>query len=201
MKIRLLTLEDLDAVTAIHQERFPDSRSTFLGKPFLRKMYRWFIINHPELALAATVDSQVVGFAVGSIGGYGRRVFRYAILEVIWGLMRHPKLVFNPNTFYLSGSFLRAFTPAFEKKEKADPRDGEVVLAAFASLAVSRSAQGAGVLLIASIERAAKRKGANLISGTVRKDNVLLQRVYDNLGWQKVLHEGSSGVLYSKRIL
>ncbi len=199
MKIRLLTLEDIDTVTAIHQERFPGSRSTLLGKPFLRKMYRWFIINYPELALAAAVDGQVVGFAVGSMGGYGRRVFRHAILEVMWGLMRHPNLVFNRSTFYLWRSYLRAFTPSFEKKEKLASSNPEIVQAGFASLAVTKSAQGAGVLLIVSIERAAKRKGANLISGTVRKDNVLLQRVYDNLGWQ-VLHETSVGITYSKRI-
>jgi len=92
MNIRPLKMEHLDAVTAIHVERFPNSRSTQLGKPFLRKMYRWFITNQPDLALVATIDDQVVGFAVGSIGGYGRRVFRYALLQVAWGLVSHPKL-------------------------------------------------------------------------------------------------------------
>lgn len=199
MNIRLLTLEDIDAATAIHLERFPDSRSTQLGKPFLRRMYRWFIVNYPDLALTATVDGRVVGFAVGSIGGYGRRVFRYALPQVMWGLVRHPDLLLTPRTFYLWKSYLRAFVPA-PKKEKAGPNDPGIVQAWFASLAVSKSAQGSGVALIVAFEGAAKRKGADIISHTVRKDNIVAQRLYDGLGWQKALHDGSSGVAYSKRI-
>jgi len=162
-------------------------------------MYRWFIVNYPDLALAATIDDQVVGFAVGSIGGYGRRIFRYALPQVIWGLIRHPNLMSTPRTFYLWKSYLRAFIPTF-KREKAGLSNPEIVQAAFASLAVSRSAQGAGIALIVAFEGAAKRKGADIISHTVRKDNIIAQRVYDGLGWQKVLHEGSSGVAYSKRV-
>lgn len=199
MNIRPLRIEDLDAVTAIHLERFPDSRSTALGKPFLRKMYRWFIVNYPDLALAATIDDRVVGFAVGSIGGYGRRTFRYAIPEIAWGLVRHPRLIFRSSTFSLWKSFMRGLIPKSKKKEETRPNHPDVADASFASLAVSRSAQGAGPFLIIAFERAMKRKGVRLVAGTVLANNTVLRRVYENLGWE-ARGETPVSVEYCKRL-
>ncbi len=202
MNIRPLRIEDLDAVTAVHLERFPESRSTSLGKPFLRKMYRWFIVNQPELALVATIDGRVVGFAVGSIGGYGRQIFRYALPEITWGLVRHPKLILRPSTFNLWKSFMRGLIPKSDKRKEAKPNNpgnAEVVDAWFASLAVSRSAQGAGPFLIIAFERALKRKGAKLVAGTVLANNTVLRRVYENLGWE-ARGETPLSVGYRKRL-
>ena|SRR2546425_3509641 len=198
MNIRPLGIEDIDAVVAIHVERFPNYRSTSLGKPFLRKMYYWFVTNYPDLALVATFDDQVVGFAVGSIGGYGRRVFRHALPEVAWGFIRHPRLALNPSTFFLWKSYMRAFMPKSKKKRKTSPDEPQIIEAAFASLAASESAPGAGIALILAFERAAKRKGARLIGHTVRRDNLIARRLYESLGWQ-LRGENLVGASYYKR--
>jgi ribosomal protein S18 acetylase RimI-like enzyme len=185
MQIRRLEFEDLDTVIAIHLERFPDSRSTQLGRPFLRAMYKWFLLNYPEISLVATVDNKVVGLAVGSFGGYGRRVFRYALPEVVWGFVRHPQLVFHREMFYLWRSYLRGLNPLKTKSPIApsDPRNRSNRQAAFASLAVMPTATGVGIPLILAFERAAWENGADRISHSVRRQNVPVLKIYQRLGW------------------
>jgi ribosomal protein S18 acetylase RimI-like enzyme len=186
MQIRRLKSDDLDAVVAVHMERFPDSRSTQLGKAFLRKMYCWFLLNYPELSLVATIDDQVVGLAVGSIGGYGRRVFRYALPQVIWGFVTHPQLLFRDRMFYLWRSYLRGLYPKSAKTLAAPPDSSKPVIrqAAFASLAVLHTATGVGIPLILAFERAAREHGANRIGHTVKKENVSARKIYEGLGWK-----------------
>ncbi|MEP7338507.1 MAG: hypothetical protein ABI977_12285 [Acidobacteriota bacterium] len=200
MQIRTLKPEDIDAVVAIHQERFPDSRSTQLGKPFLRQMYRWFLVNYPELSLVATIDNQIVGLAVGSIGGYGRRIFRYALPQVIWGFVTRPQLLLRDRMFFLWRSFLRGLKPGQTKVVSSAPRDPNkpaILQAAFASLAVLPTVNGVGIPLILAFERAARQQGANRISHTVKKENVSVRKIYESLGWQS-RGESEDGVGFYK---
>lgn len=104
---------DLDAVVTIHRQSFPDSRSTKLGKPFLQKMYRWFIKYQTALAYIATVDERSAGFVTGAIGGSSRMIFRYALWEIFAGFLRRPDLLLQPEMFeywqsYLVSSFPRS---------------------------------------------------------------------------------------------
>jgi len=157
--IRYLREGDIDGVAAVHIEQFPGSRSTLVGERFVRKMYRWFVTEQPELALVATIDGQPVGFAVGAIGGYGRRIFRYALSEILWGFICHPALLFRQTTFTLWTSYAQALLPNSAGRTKSNLSHAGMVKASLASIAVSQSAQGRGIGkgLLLAFEEAAKQ--------------------------------------------
>jgi ribosomal protein S18 acetylase RimI-like enzyme len=196
MNVRAMTLADLPEVVGIHRERFPESRSTSLGDRYLAKMYRWFLENYPGLALVATVDDRVVGFATGSIGGYGRRVFRYTLPEIALGLLGRPQLLLRSATYTLWSSFLRGLAPRANRPQTAP--DGRV-RGAFASIAVARSSEGAGIPLILAFETAMKKAGAHEITHTVKAANETAVRLYEALGWQ-ARHDRADAVRFRKQI-
>jgi len=201
--VRRLRREDLRAVTAVHLEQYSDSRSSRLGEPFVRKMYTWFLTNQPDLALVATLDGRLVGFAVGAIGGYGRRIFHYALPELAWGVICHPILIFRRGTFHLWTSFLRAFAPEPQANVKADLPSPQLMKASLASVAVSKAAQGRGVgkALMRAFEDAAKQQGTTLLGLSVKRGNVAARHLYESCGWQ-LLHEDLNldSAYYSKRL-
>ncbi len=173
---------DLDRVVAIHFGRFPDSRSTSLGRPFVKRMYQWFIRYEPDLALISEIDGQVEGFIVGSRGGYGRRVFQYALPQVIWGLARNPALLRRRKTFTLWRSYARALFPG-GTKTKSDAVESASPRVSVASIAVSPAHAGEGLFLMLALEKQAKKLGAQTLSASVESYNERLISLHLRLGW------------------
>jgi hypothetical protein len=172
---------DLESVVKIHNLRFPNHRSTKLGRAFLCQMYRWFLLYHPAFCQVADKDGQVVGFIVGSIGGYGRQVFRFALPQIAWSLSLRPQLLFSRSTYFLWQSYLRALLPA-RKLEKRTSPPAHLRLC-LASMAVTESAGAAGVYLIAEMEKFARQNRVQIITHTVQTDNPKVIRLYSKLGW------------------
>jgi acyl carrier protein len=162
MTVNRLRPEHLEQVIAIHIDRFPEWRNTQLGKPFLRKMYRWFMVNHPDLTLVATRDDRVVGFTVGAIEGDRRSLLRYALPEIVQGVMSRPGLLAHPGTvqswarlWRRSGARARGNGPSAPDTDRA--RAVNVVMA------VARSAEGAGTELALAFDEAAQRLGTEAL--------------------------------------
>src|SRR5688572_22400411 len=92
--VRPLTIDDLDAVAAVHIAAFPDSALGRLGPEAVRRSYRWQLEGpHDVVALAAHRRGQLVGFLVGgtfsgSLIGFVRRERWFLAGRVI----RHPSL-------------------------------------------------------------------------------------------------------------
>ena len=84
LTIRPLRNSDIDAVIEIHAEQFPKSRTTFLGKPFVRKMYNWFLRKQPDLSVVGAIDSKPVGFAICAIGGMEGKSLDMPYLKLRW---------------------------------------------------------------------------------------------------------------------
>jgi ribosomal protein S18 acetylase RimI-like enzyme len=180
-----MQLTDITAAARLHCLAFPDSRSTKLGKPYVRKMFRWFVMHQPGLSLVARSDGEISGYVVGAVGGYGRKLFRYAFFEVLLGLLIHPGLWFQSETFLLWRSYLKGLFP---QKTSNTPQIGDepvVVRAALAGIGVDPGQQGQGVgsLLVAAFEEAAVELGVGKLTLSVDKDNVSARRLYDRHGW------------------
>lgn len=188
MSIRTMAVTDLDTVVDLHCDRFPDSRSTSLGRPFVRQMYRWFLIHEPALALVSEIDGRVEGFITGSRGGYGRRVFRFALPQVAWGLLRNPGLLFRRGTFLLWQSYAKALMPgAVSSAAPASsdpPSETAVDRVSVASVAVSRPHSGEGLFLLRALEQKAKAMGAKRMSASVELVNDRLIELHLRLGWE-----------------
>jgi len=185
-----MELKDINYAARIHSQQFPHSRSTRLGKPFVAKMYKWFCVNQPDLSLVAEKDGEIIGLAVGSIGGYGRKIFRYAFFEIFFGLLSHPWMVFSRSTFSLWRSFLQGLIPSGSQNKNtlSTPKAGPVsVIASLSSIAVAHDAQGKGVgrSLLDRFEQNAYKKGATRLSLSVEIDNYPAMRLYEVGGWVK----------------
>jgi len=178
-------MADIDKVAAIHRESFPNSRSTQLGSPFLRKMYRWCVDKQPELAFVAVADGQPVGFVTGAIGGYSRRVFRYAFLEILWGFIRRPRLFLRREMFELWHSYIKGLLPGYGSTPQSGSTNIGHVKASLASIAVSNEVRGksVGKSLMSAFEIAAQQQGAALLGLSVERDNVAARRLYESCGW------------------
>jgi ribosomal protein S18 acetylase RimI-like enzyme len=202
--IRKLTEADIEAVTAIHLEQFPNARSTSLGKPYLRKMYHWFMETQPALSFVAVQSDRVVGFAVGAIGGYGRKIFRYALAEIILGLARRPGLLIQKKTYTLWSSYLRGLLPTRRPTPLHQAAQVPVIVrCSLSSIAVAQTAQrqGVGKALIAALEENARHLGAARITLSVASNNLPARRLYECCGWQCIEDRVSqASIVYVKHL-
>ncbi len=185
--IRPMCNADINHVVRIHQEGFPNSRSTNLGKPFLRKMYLWFLTYYPELAFVAMIDEQAVGFVTGGVGGSSRRIFRYALLEILWGFLRRPWLLLQADMYEGWRSHLSGFMRRRGNSNIIPSTTGEApfMRATLDSIAVSQQARGKhlGKSLVSAFEKAACQHGAIVLSLGVERDNTAARRLYESCGW------------------
>ncbi len=186
--IRALQMADIPKVAAIHSQAFPDSRSTRLGNRYIKKMFLWFYKYQPELSLVLETEGDIAGYVVGAIGGYGRKIFRFAIFEVAFGLAAHPKLWLDRRTFLLWRSYLQAFYP--RKSHKTAQKmagNSPVISAALAGIAVDPAMKGKGFgkLLLSAFEQSAQKQGAQKLVLSVHENNLAACRLYEGGGWKK----------------
>lgn len=188
---------DIHRVVEIHLESFPASRSSKLGGPFLKKMYKWYFLYHPMLSFVATLDDRVVGFVTGSIGGgSAQRRFRYAFWQIVWGFLRQPRLFFQPEMFeawnvHVASLFFYIRNLFFRQQPRPNSstvRQELRIKATLDSIAVSSSARGRniGEFLVSAFEQAARNQGATYMGLGVERDNLAARRLYERCGWQIV---------------
>jgi ribosomal protein S18 acetylase RimI-like enzyme len=93
---RAASIQDLDAVVAIHMEAFPGFFLTRLGSKFLKLMYEAFAQDEASVFAIVANDGDVVGFATGAAQQgtqvrrmAGKRAFRLA-LAIFPALCKSP---------------------------------------------------------------------------------------------------------------
>jgi ribosomal protein S18 acetylase RimI-like enzyme len=173
------TLADMTAVAAVHLSAFPGFFLSQLGSPFLRVMYRAFLVNPTSLFFVYEAeDSTIAGFAVGSLT-FGRRdrwlalrflpQFFFAVL---------PALLKSP--LQISMRLLRRF---FEIGGSPNvPREA----AFLRSIGVNESSRGSGIAdaLLNQFETAAFGRGAKSVHLTTDEvNNHRAQRFYERRGY------------------
>jgi ribosomal protein S18 acetylase RimI-like enzyme len=205
LTIRPLTEKDIRSVSDLHSSVFTGSRSTRLGKRYLRKMYCWFLEKQPCLSLVAEQDGQVVGFLVGAIGGYGRKIFRYAFLEIVLGFILHPSLIFRREMFTLWYSYIQAFNPFLPKRiQQTTSEPPKVIKASLSSIGVSHTVQGSGIgkKLVRAFEELTHAQGVEILSLSVLAENIPARRLYESCGWQYVKkYSTSESAYYTKHLV
>jgi ribosomal protein S18 acetylase RimI-like enzyme len=183
--LRLLAASDISKVVKIHSMSFPNSRSTKLGEPFLQRMYQWYVLYQPHLSFVAVRDEEVIGFVTGTLGwGGGRRRFKFAFWQIVWGFLSHPGLFLSAHMFEAWSSFIKGLLPARKNVLPGGHSSGMKVT--LDSIAVHPSARGLkiGQALISMFERAAESQGATYLSLGVEADNHAARRLYESCGWK-----------------
>jgi len=206
--VRLLRGDDIDEVVAIHCESFPDSRSTRLGKPFLRRMYQWYLVCQPRLSLVGEMDGKVVGFVTGTFGwGGARRRFRYTLRQILWGFIRRPSLLVSAEMFERWENFLKGLMPGSlmpgSPRVSSQPHSKGVKVT-LDSIAVSPKARGrnVGTALMNAFEDAAEKLGAGFLALGVERDGIAARRLYESCGWELLREDTeSNSVNYVKKFV
>jgi ribosomal protein S18 acetylase RimI-like enzyme len=214
---RPLSSSDLARVTDVHLAAFPQSALTSLGSEAVRRYYEWLFLGpHSAVALGAWVKSDLVGFCFGGIfrgamSGFIRKNRAFLAYRVL----SHPWLIASPRFHEVLPSTLLASLPllalgarrsaptkakerffAFLPTERRAPSAERCLSPAAGSfgilaIAVDPRSQrlGAGRLLMAQSEEAARQRGFGQMHLTVRPENAQAIRFYESLGWEPVPQE------------
>ena len=78
MQIRSATVNDLGKIAQTHVDCFPNSFSTALGVPLLKKFYLQYLKEYPDLFLVAVDDDRVAGFCMGYLVDGGNCIHSFA---------------------------------------------------------------------------------------------------------------------------
>ncbi len=206
--------DDLDTVTKIHIEAFPDSTWTKLGSQVVKEYYRWQLTGPHPFVSAKTiyVDDNCAGFLIGGL-------FKASTSGFIW-LNRHllarkvllkPWLMFDSvfrNSFNSGFRMVRKFSPDKINSEKsAEP----VIISqaeqrSFGILAIAVSphyqSHGIGKILMETAENIAVSSGFTKMDLTVNPSNVKAIKFYERLNWEKILTKGEwKGIMEKKLIV
>jgi ribosomal protein S18 acetylase RimI-like enzyme len=171
--IRQMSAVDVEAVATVHVAAFPNFFLSFLGRRFLRELYRAILDDEEGIAFVAADGDRVVGFVAGSgSAGFYRRAARRRWLRFGWSsigaLLRRPAIaprllraLFAPPKTASSGALLMSLA--------VDPR-------------MQRS--GAGRLLTSAfVERARERGAAAVVLTTDQSGNEAVNAFYRSQGF------------------
>jgi AMP-binding enzyme/phosphopantetheine binding protein len=152
--VRRMCEADLEEIIDIHVDRFPEWRVTILGRPFLRKMYRWFMENQGELTLVALHEGKLIGFTAGSVGGYKRSVLLKGLLQLVRGIVLNPLPLFSQSARRIVKRLgvMSGGPPVSAAVARPDVADNNI-------MALSRSSDRGGMELMLAFEEAARQKG------------------------------------------
>ena len=164
MEIRRATIEDINAIVAIHLDAFKGFFLTSLGSTFLKFYYTCFLKSRETVIVVAVENGKIYGFSASTKNSKGfnsrlikRNLFKFGLLSL--------KILFVSPT-----SLVRLVKNLAKKaNEVVDDED----YADLFSIGVSRSSQGMGVgkkLLIAS-EQLMRDEGVRRVSLTTDYDN------------------------------
>jgi len=104
-RVRRARTADLPQIVAIHEAAFSGFFLTLLGAPFLRELYRAFMVEATAICLVGEVERpsgvpELAGFVVGTVTPESffrklllKRGARFA-LAAVPALLRHPRRVF-----------------------------------------------------------------------------------------------------------
>ena len=164
-------------------------------------MYRWYLVYQPSLSFINVMNFDIVGFVTGTFGwGGGRKRFRYAFLQILFGLIFHPSLWLSAETFESWESFLRGL---FQGQNQSYQSHSNGIKVTLDSIAVSPQTRGmnVGVGLMKAFEDAASKLGAGYLALGVERDNLAARHLYERCGWNIAREDvGSISISYVKKV-
>lgn len=153
MSIRAMTIADVPAVVHVHMEAFPNFFLTFLGRGFLRELYRGIVRDPSGIAFVAERDGAISGFVAGTYepAGLYRRLLKRRLIPFAWhagwAFLRKPTA---------APRLLRALT---KSKSAASSEGRRAELMSLAVLPGNRGG-GTGARLVETFVDSARNHGA-----------------------------------------
>jgi GNAT superfamily N-acetyltransferase len=154
---------EIDAMVKVHLRSFPGFFLTFLGRKFLKQLYRGILMDPSGIVWIVKEEDRLLGFVAGTLepaGFYSRliknRLFGFALAS-IWPLLRRP------------GIFLRLWHALRKPAEsKAIPKGTALLMSIAVDPAVQN--QGVGKMLTEAFCDECARQGASQVCLTTDRD-------------------------------
>lgn len=209
--LRLMTVEDMDAIVEVHKLAFPDSFLTKLGPGAVSRYYRWQLEGpHSHYSIVAVFREKIVGLCVGGVSrgalsGFLKRYKLYLGLKVLskfWLLMRGNFLKKSRVAMIL---LWRNLVPrGKELNRQAEPiRDEKPISFGILSICVTPDVRGLGIAqaLMLESENEALKRSFGKMHLTVATVNARAIRFYQKLGYVIVKKEDASEGTYLEKWL
>lgn len=196
LRVRDMTLEDVDGVVEVHRHCFPASLSIFsvLSRDVVRSYYAQFV-QEPE-SLGAVLDEpesgRIVGFAVGTVkAGFNHRFVRRHFFKFGWHILKG--LFISATIRRVVGAHLRKIGRVFPGKHNGAPGNSDLPPAKgpvgiFMPIAVDPQCRGggnAGKLATYFADRLFE-KGMSQVRGRIAPDNLGCLKLFRKLGWNEM---------------
>lgn len=174
---RPLMLDEVSKAVSLHMDSFPSFFLTFLGEPFLKILYRFYIQGSTEIALAGEHNGQIVALLLGTTQprGFYRRLatkhFYLFALACFKPVIQRPAIV------------PRLIRALFYRGDCPDIEDSVALLA---SICVDPDFQRMDIgqkLLIAFEYELWKKGTGSVYLVTDRYDNESVLKFYKKNGW------------------
>jgi ribosomal protein S18 acetylase RimI-like enzyme len=195
LRVRDMTLEDVDGVVEVHRHCFPASVSIFsvLNRDVVKSYYAQFV-HEPE-SLGAVLEEpesgRIVGFAVGTIRpGFNRRFVQRHFFKFGWHILKG--LFISATIRRVVGAHFSKIGRVFPGKRNGAPGNSDLPPAKgqvgiFMPIAVHtqwRSGGNAAKLATYFADQFFKR-GVARVQGRIAPDNLPCLKLFRKLGWSE----------------
>lgn len=197
--VRYAKESDLDKITKVHMECFPDYFSTHLGKSLLKGFYKEYLKKFPHLFVVAVDEEneEIVGLTNGYVIGQNIRNefiknnYLKLLLRGIFLLVTFDKVAWEK-----VGKFFKKSKDTNVNSNKS--KDGEGDLLSICTLPSYRGS-GASKKMVEKFEEGLKELGIDTYYLSVFSDNERAKSFYEKCRFE-VFNENSIEVKYKKVI-
>ena len=215
LRYESMAQQHLPEVAALHETCFEGYYLTRLGPRFLRAMYGWYVENPDAIAqVALDVSGRVAGFVAGTTRAetYHVSLFREqggALLAALaWRAVTSP--VETVRLVWQRKDLVRRAVPTVVRGSSqttapTGQSDDGPEPASLVSIGVdpSQRRSGIGRRLSELFLQEADRESCELVTLSVREDNMTARRFYESLDWKEIsrsstTYHGSHSITYEK---
>ncbi len=177
--VRPATKDDIERIVSIHMRAFEGFFLTFMGKRFLRELYRNFTLEQEGICLVAEEGNDVIGFVAGTIcpevflTRIRKRRRHVFLMASIGSILRRPFLV------------TRRLISALSYKGDKPPKCKDAALLSSIAVDPDFSGKGAGQLLLKAFCKEVRDAGSDFVYLTTdRDDNERINKLYQESGFE-----------------
>lgn len=180
VSIRLATLADVDALTALHVASFtPDEHvPVMLGQNYVRATYVWQTTSNQAYVLVTEDWGKIVGLIAVCDGPFTRPMFLACFPELLRSLLRHPTLLFQKKLW--RRLFRLPDVPKGKRRIAHYPGFAQMTIGA-----VDAQYRGKGIFpaLVEATKTYSRDRGSKAIRAGIYKTNQPSRRVFIKGGW------------------
>tara|TARA_B100000686_G_C16802020_1_gene986774 strand:+ start:1351 stop:1998 length:648 start_codon:yes stop_codon:yes gene_type:complete len=181
--------EDIDNLGLLHLKTFNNSIGASIGLRYSKAFFKWFILNEKATTLVCCDSKQIIGYVVGAPEGYSKHLTKSTLLNIIFGIFTHPKIILNKNFFSLSKGRIKNLFNVKSKLHNApdkytwnDPQNTTYVLVGIGVDPKFRG-QKIGYQILKKYENLIWRLNYKKIRLTVYESNLSAINLYKKSDW------------------